>query len=209
MQKPRGRVAFLLSGSGSTLTNLLAEIEAGHVPGEVVVVLSDRDGVKGMQIAREHGIPVCLLSRREHKGRAAYGQALGEALRPYAPDLVVNGGFLTLYDIPPTLAGRILNVHPALLPSFGGKGCYGSHVHRMVLESGCRVSGCSVHFVTEEVDAGPIVGQLAVPVAWDDTVETLGARVQEAERRLYPECIRDVLSGALVLRDGRVVRATE
>lgn len=208
MEEPLGRVAFLLSGSGSTLANLLAEMQAGRVPGEVVVVLADREGIQGIEIAREHGIEVCLLPRRKHKGRAAYGQALGAALQPYAPDLVVNGGFLTVYDIPPALAGRILNVHPALLPSFGGRGCYGSHVHRMVLESGCRVSGCTVHFVTAEVDAGPIVGQTAVPVEWNDTVETLSARVQDAERRLYPTCIRDILSGALVLKDGRVVRTT-
>ena len=206
MDKSLSRVAFLLSGSGSTLTNLLAEMNAGRVPGEIVVVLADRDGIQGLEIARAHGIEVCLLPRNKHKGRAAYGQALGAALEPFAPDLVVNGGFLTLYDIPPALTGRILNVHPALLPSFGGKGCYGSHVHRMVLESGCRVSGCTVHFVTAEVDAGPIVGQTAVPVAWDDTIESLSARVQDAERQLYPACIRDILSGALVLRNGRVVR---
>ena len=201
-----GRIAFLLSGSGSTLANLLERMQAGDVPGELVVVLSDRDGVKGMDIAREHGIAVELVKRVEHKGRAAYGAAMDAALAPYEPDLVVNGGFLTLYDVPASLAGKIINVHPALLPSFGGKGFYGHHVHEAVLAAGCRVSGCSVHIVTDEVDAGPIVGQQAVEVRWDDTPDTLAARVQAAERELYPACIRDLLSGTLVLEGNRVVR---
>ena len=206
MDTAPGRIAFLLSGSGSTLTNLLARIEDGSVAAEVAVVLADREGIKGLDIARAHGIPVELVLRREHRGRAAYGAALEAALVPHAPDLLVNGGFLTLYDVPARFAGRIINVHPSLLPSFGGKGCYGSHVHRMVLEQGCRVSGCTVHFVTDDVDAGPIIGQAAVPVHWDDTIDTLAARVQEAERALYPQCIHDLLTGVLVLEGDRVVR---
>lgn len=199
------RVAFLLSGSGSTLANLLAHMERGAVRGEVCVVVSDRDGVKGLDIARDHGIPVAVVSRKAYQ-RARYSAALEEALRPFAPDLLVSGGFLTIFDVPADLEGRTINVHPALLPSFGGKGYYGHHVHEAVLKAGCRVSGCTVHFVNAEVDGGPIIEQKAVRVRTDDTVQTLAARVQAAEREIYPQVIDDLLAGRIRLEGGKVVR---
>ena len=200
------RLAFLLSGSGSTLANLLARIDDGSVPAEVVFVLADRESATGLDHARKRGIPVAVVSRRAVKGIDAYSKAFEEALRPHAPDLVINGGFLTIYHIPADLEGRILNIHPALLPAFGGKGFYGAHVHRAVLERGCLFTGCTVHFVDGKIDGGPIVAQQVVPVLPDDTVETLAARVQEAERELYPQAIADVVQGRARLVDGRVVR---
>lgn len=201
-----GRIAFLLSGSGSTLRNLLAEIEAGHVAGEVVVVVSDRPDVGGLDIAREHGIDAHVVSRKEHKGFAVYGGALETVLAPYRPDLLVSGGFLTLFAVPEAYEGRMLNVHPSLLPAFGGKGCWGHYVHEQVLAAGVRYSGCTVHFVTNVVDGGPIVDQAVVEVRDDDTPESLAARVQAAERDLYPRCIAGVLDGSLRLVAGRVRR---
>lgn len=201
----RSRIAFLLSGAGSTLVNLLDHIERGNVDAEIVVVLSDREGVKGLEIAREHGIAVGVVSRRAYQ-RERYSAALEEALRPHAPDLVVSGGFLTIYDVPPDLEGRMINVHPSLLPAFGGKGFYGNRVHRAVLERGCRISGCTVHIVNSDVDGGPILEQQAVDVLDDDTIDTLAARVQEAERELYPRVIADLLSGRTRLEGGQVVR---
>jgi phosphoribosylglycinamide formyltransferase-1 len=206
MAPAHARLAFLLSGSGSTLANLLARIDDGSVPAEVVFVLSDRESATGLEHARQRGIPVAVVSRRAVKGLDAYSKAFEEALRPYAPDLVVNGGFLTIYRVPPDLRGRILNVHPSLLPAVGGKGCYGSRVHRAVLERGCLFTGCTVHYVTDEVDGGPIVAQQVVPVRADDTADTLAARVQEAERALYPRAIADVIEGRVQLVDGRIVR---
>ena len=206
MSKP-GRIAFLLSGTGSTLANLFEEIDGGRVPGEVVVVISDREGAEGLELGRARNIPVHVVSRKAYAGRERYGKALEEALRPYAPDLVVSGGFLTLYDVPPDLSGRIVNVHPSLLPAFGGKGCYGHHVHEMVLERGVRYTGCTVHFTTDDVDGGPIVDQAVVEVRPDDTAETLAARVQEAERALYPACIAAILAGDIKVRGGKLVRA--
>jgi phosphoribosylglycinamide formyltransferase-1 len=201
-----GRIAFLLSGSGTTLANLLARIGEGAVPGAVVVVVSDRPGVGGLEIARAHGIDTRVLSRAEHRGFDAYGSALEAALAPYAPDLVVSGGFLTLFRVPASLADRILNVHPSLLPAFGGKGCWGHHVHERVLAAGVRTTGCTVHFVTNEVDGGPIVEQASVEVRPDDDAQSLAARVQAAERELYPRCIAAVLEGRVRLEDGRLVR---
>ncbi|MDF1700281.1 MAG: phosphoribosylglycinamide formyltransferase [Planctomycetota bacterium] len=200
-----GRIAFLLSGSGSTLRNLLAEIEAGRVAGQIVVVISDRPGVGGLAIAAEHGIDAHVVSRKEHKGFEAYSSAIGAALAPYDADLVVSGGFLTLFKIPAALENRMVNVHPSLLPAFGGKGCWGHHVHEKVLASGVRFTGCTVHFVTDEVDGGPIVDQALVDVRPDDTVDTLAARVQAAERELYPRCIAGILDGSIRLVEGRVV----
>lgn len=203
---PSPRIAFLLSGAGSTLANLLSAIEAGRVPGEVVLVLSDRGGAGGLERARERGLPVAVVDRRAWRGRAAYSQALEQALRPYAPDLVVLGGFLTLFDVPHDLAGRVLNVHPSLLPRHGGRGMWGLHVHRAVLASGDAESGCSVHVVTDEVDGGPLVAQARVPVLPDDTAETLAHRVQEAERALYPATIAAFLRGEWRVVKGEVVR---
>ena len=206
MNTSPGRIAFLLSGSGSTLANLLERIAAGDVPGQVVVVVSDREGVGGLDIARRHGLEALVVSRAQHRGFQAYAQALDEALRPHAPDLVVSGGFLTLFRVPPHYEGRILNVHPSLLPAFGGKGCWGHHVHDQVLAAGVRYTGCTVHFVTDVVDGGPIVDQAIVEVLPGDDADRLAARVQAAERELYPRCIAAVLAGRIRFEGGRVVR---
>jgi len=204
--KPPARIAFLLSGSGSTLKNLREKIDAGEVPGEIVFVVSDREGASGLDYARERNIPVAIVDRKTYPGSDRFSRALEEALRHYAPDLVVNGGFLSIYRVPPDLADAWLNVHPSLLPAFAGKGCYGRRVHEAVLKRGCKVTGCTVHYMTDEVDAGPIVDQVVVKVKDDDTPDTLAARVQRAERKLYPRCIADVILGNGELRDGRVVR---
>ncbi|MDA1194358.1 MAG: phosphoribosylglycinamide formyltransferase [Planctomycetota bacterium] len=193
MTRP-GRIAFLLSGSGSTLRNLLERIADGTVPAEVVLVVSDRPDVGGLEIARAAGIEAAVLPRALHRGRSAYGAALGDLLAPRHPDLVVSGGFLTIFDVPADLAGRVVNVHPSLLPAFGGKGCWGHHVHEQVLAAGVAVSGCTVHQVTNEVDGGPILAQAEVAVHSDDTVATLAERVQAAERELYPRVIAELLA---------------
>lgn len=205
MNLPARRIAFLLSGQGSTLVNLLGALDRGEVPGEVVFVGADRPGARGLEHARARGIPVAVVDRRVWRGRKAYSQALEQALRPHAPDLVVLGGFLTLFDVPPDLAGRVLNVHPSLLPHHGGKGMWGEHVHRAVLAAGDLESGCTVHVVTDEVDGGPIVAQARVPVLPEDTPESLAHRVQEAERALFPRTIAAFVRGDWRVQGGRVV----
>lgn len=202
---PPIRIAFLLSGSGSTLENLFRHLDMGTVKGEVVVVLSDKPGVRGLDRARARGVPAQVVERRAYRDGAAFDAAVETAIRPYAPDLVVMGGFLSLWHVPADWQGRVLNVHPSLLPAFGGKGCYGERVHRAVLDAGVKVTGCTVHFVDDEFDHGPIVAQAAVVVEDDDTPDTLAHRVQEAERRLFPACIRLFAEGRLRI-DGRRVR---
>jgi formyltetrahydrofolate-dependent phosphoribosylglycinamide formyltransferase len=201
----RLRVAFLLSGSGTTLENLLRHADVGQVPVEVVLVLSDRPGVKGLDRARARGIATAVVERKAYREQGAFDAAVEQAVRPHAPDLVVMGGFLSLWRLPSDLRGRVLNVHPTLLPAFGGKGCYGERLHRAVLEAGVKVSGCTVHFVDDEYDHGPIVAQAVVVVEEEDTPETLAHRVQDAERRLYPACVRLYAEGRLVV-EGRRVR---
>ena len=199
------RIAFLLSGSGTTLENLLHHIAMGIVPGEVVVVVADRPDTKGIERAKKHGIATAVVDAKAWRDPVAFEQAISDALRPHAPDLVVMGGFLRRWRPPPELRGRVLNVHPALLPAFGGKGFYGERVQQAVLDSGVKVTGCTVHFVDDEYDQGPIVAQAAVVVQSDDTLETLTQRVQEAERQLYPACVRLFAQGRLAV-EGRRVR---
>ena len=199
------RVAFLLSGSGTTLENLFEHVERGDVPAKVVVVLSDRADAKGLDRARKRGVPALVVERKAYASQASFDAALDSALRPYAPDLVAMGGFLRLWHVPPDLRGRVLNVHPSLLPSFGGKGFYGGKVHEAVLASGAKVTGCTVHFVDDEYDHGPIVAQAAVVVDDLDTPDSLAHKVREAERRLYPACVRLFAEGRLAI-EGRRVR---
>jgi formyltetrahydrofolate-dependent phosphoribosylglycinamide formyltransferase len=196
------RVVFLLSGSGTTLENLFERVDAGEVPVRVVAVVSDREGAQGLERARRRGIPAVAVP---HPGRQdAFDAAMNAAVLPHAPDLVVMGGFLRLWRLPAALRGRTLNVHPSLLPAFGGKGLYGERVHRAVIASGAKVSGCTVHLVDDEYDHGPIVAQAPVEVRDDDTPEALAHRVQEAERTLYPRCIRWFAEGRLRVEGGRV-----
>jgi phosphoribosylglycinamide formyltransferase 1 len=196
------RVVFLLSGSGTTLENLLERIEAGDVPARVVAVVSDRAGAPGLERARRRGIPATAV--RHPGSQDAFDAAMEAAVLPHAPDLVAMGGFLRLWRLPSSLRGRVLNVHPSLLPAFGGRGLYCDRIHRAVIASGAKVSGCTVHLVDDEYDHGPIVAQATVEVRDDDTPESLAHRVQEAERALYPRCVRWFAEGRLRVEGSRV-----
>lgn len=199
------RIAFLLSGSGTTLENLFRHVDMGVVKGSVVVVISDKPGVKGLDRARARGVATAVVERRAWPDVEAFSRAVEAALRPHAPDLVVMGGFLSLWKVPSDWRGRVMNVHPSLIPAFCGKGFFGERVHRAVLESGVKVTGCTVHFVDDEYDHGPIVAQAAVFVEDDDTPDSLAHRVQDAERRVFPACIRLFQEGRLRI-EGRRVR---
>lgn len=187
MSSPR-RLAILLSGSGRTLENLLDRIAAGRLAATVVVVVSSRPNVRGVDIARRAGIPVEILPR-EGQSTAQWSESIFSACRSAAPDLVVMAGFLHLLAIPADFAGRVINIHPSLLPAFGGKGFHGEHVHRAVLDRGCTVSGCTVHLVDDQYDHGRILLQSTVPVLPDDSVESLAARVFAAECEALPDAI--------------------
>jgi phosphoribosylglycinamide formyltransferase-1 len=184
------RVAVLLSGSGTSLENLLEHIDTGRVNAEVVVVVSSKEKAFGLERARKRGIPAVAVSRKKHPDKKDFNDRLHAALEPYDADLVVLLGFLSLFELRGRYEGRTLNVHPSLIPAFCGTGFYGSRVHEAVLESGVKLSGATVHLTDEQYDTGPILLQEAVPVREDDTVESLAARVQEAERRLVPRAVQ-------------------
>ena len=198
------RVAVLLSGSGRTLENLLKEIAAGELPARIELVISTRER-RGAEIARAAGIPTRVLTRRAFRDEAEFSRAVYAELEARQVELVLLAGFLRRIEIRPAYHNRIMNIHPSLLPLFGGLGLYGERVHQAVLASGMKVSGCTVHLVDEHYDAGPIVVQTCVPVLEDDTPETLGARVFAAECRLYPEAVRLFAAGRLQI-EGRRVR---
>jgi formyltetrahydrofolate-dependent phosphoribosylglycinamide formyltransferase len=198
------RLGVLLSGGGRTLENLLLRIERGELPAEVVVVIASRD-CRGVEVGRRAGIGTHLVARKELKELREYSGRITALLDAARVDLVVMAGFLSMWLIPPQYEGKVVNIHPALLPSFGGQGMYGHHVHEAVLKAGCKVSGCTVHFVTNEYDRGPIIVQRCVPVIEGDTPDTLAARVFEQECEAFPEAIRLYAQGRLRI-DGGVVR---
>lgn len=202
------KLAVLLSGSGTTLENLFEHIEQGKLPVEVAVVISSRKDAYGIERAKKRGVPTFVFPRKKYAGLQEYTEAVFEKVRASGAELVALAGFMVRIGVPEDFKNRIVNVHPALLPAFGGKGMYGHFVHEAVLEHGCRVTGCTVHIVDEDYDHGPIVLQEAVEVADDDTPETLAARVQAAEREIYPRAIRLFAEGRLRV-EGRRVRAAK
>ncbi len=201
----RPRLGVLLSGGGTTLQNLLDQIAQGRLPVEIAVVISSHPNAGGLERARRAGIPAVTVNRKEWPDGDTFNDALHAELDRHRVNLVVLAGFLSRFQLRERYAGKVLNVHPALIPAFCGKGFYGQRVHQAVLDSGVKLTGCTVHFADDQYDHGPIILQEAVPVEDDDTVETLAARVQEAERRLYPEAIRLWAAGRLHV-EGRRVR---
>lgn len=204
----RLRVAVLLSGSGRTLENLLALRDRGELEIEAPIVISSRSGVRGLDVATGAGIEAHVVSRKAYPTPEAMSARIAELLAPHDIELILLAGYLSQLQVLPEWEGRMINIHPSLLPLFGGKGLYGSRVHEAVLASGMKVSGCTVHLVDADYDAGPIVLQRCVSVLDDDTPETLGARVFAAECQAYPEAIRLFAEGRLVV-EGRRVRVLE
>lgn len=208
------RLAVLLSGAGSTMVNIHEHIERGEIPASIEVVVSSRSGVLGLERAEAFGYETRILTRRGFRKNGVfdptqYSRALMELLGPYSPDLVVMAGFMTRLADPLLSAYPVMNVHPALLPMFGGEGFYGHHVHEAVLEAGVKVTGATVHFADGRYDAGPIVMQEAVEVRDDDSADSLAARVQEAERRIYPRAIAAFARGRIRVEGRRTVTVPE
>lgn len=199
------RVAVLLSGNGTTLQNILDRSAAGELDIEVVCVVSSRADAYGLERARAAGLPAIPVVRKGYPDHASYSKAIWDAVEPHQPGLVVLAGFMSLISVPEAYYGRIMNVHPALIPAFCGKGMYGHHVHAAAIERGVKLTGVTVHFVDDKYDHGPIVLQDAVPVLDDDTPESLADRVQARERELYPRAIQLFAEGRLRI-EGRRVR---
>jgi phosphoribosylglycinamide formyltransferase-1 len=204
MTKPV-RIAVLISGSGTTLQNLLDRSADGRLPARVVQVVASRADAYGLTRAARAGISAATVERKGCASREEFSARIFDLCRKAQADLVCLAGFLQLVIIPDDFAGRVMNIHPALIPAFCGKGFHGRHVHEAVLASGVKVSGCTVHFADNVYDNGPIILQRVVPVLDDDTPDTLAARVFEQECEAYPEAIRLFAEGRLRI-EGRRVR---
>lgn len=200
------RIGVLVSGGGSNLQAIIDSIEAGRIEAEIAVVISNKPGVFALERAARHGIPALVIDHREYSSVLEYTKAIVNSLGKYQVDLVCMAGFLRILDRTLTDAypNRVLNIHPALLPAFGGKGMYGHHVHEAVIASGAKYSGATVHIVTPETDVGPIVLQGIVEVSDNDTPESLAEKVLKIEHRIYPEAIRLVLDEKIVIEGMRV-----
>jgi formyltetrahydrofolate-dependent phosphoribosylglycinamide formyltransferase len=194
------RLAVLLSGGGRTLQNFVDRIADGSLDAKIEVVVSSRRGVAGIDRARAAGLPVEVIDRRDFPDDASFSDAITAVIDRYEVDLVLQAGLMRRYLFPARYAGRVLNIHPALLPKFGGKGMYGHHVHEAVLAAGETESGCTVHVADHEYDQGPIVLQKRVAVLPDDTPESLADRVFAAECEAYPEAVRLFAAGKLPVR---------
>jgi phosphoribosylglycinamide formyltransferase 1 len=190
---PRARLAVLVSGGGRSLENLSELSARGELPVELALVLSDRDGIGALERARRLGIESLVLPWKEFASPEAFGARVFAELEARKITLCVLAGFLRLLKVPPRWSGRVLNIHPALLPAFGGKGYYGDRVHAAVLAAGVPETGCTVHYVDDQYDHGEPILQRRVPVLAGDDVHTLAARVFEEEKRALPEAIRLVL----------------
>jgi len=201
------RLAVLLSGNGTTLQNLIDRIGVGELDANIECVLSSRVKAFGLERARNNDIPAVAVSRKDHSDPEQFSDAVWAELTKFDIDLVVLAGFMSWLAVPKTFEHKIINVHGALIPAFCGKGMYGEHVHRAVLESGAKVTGVTVHFVDAEYDHGPIILQAPVPVLDDDTVDSLAERIQAQERELYPNAIQLIAEGRVHV-EGRRVRVT-
>lgn len=200
------RLAVFASGGGRSLENLAEVIARGELDAELALVVCNTPGAGVLARAERLGLPCEVIPHRDFEDPESYGRALFAAVERRDCELVILAGFLRLLVVPERWLGRVLNIHPSLLPAFGGKGFYGERVHRAVLERGVQFTGCTVHYVTNEYDAGPVLLQRCIAVAPDDDVASLAGRVFEEEKLALPEAIRRHLAGEVRLEDGRVLR---
>lgn len=198
------RLAVLISGGGTTLKNLLDKIEQQQLSAQVVLVVSSKSSAGGLEFARQAKIEHQVVVRTRDMSDDDYREAIFGPCRDADVDLVVMGGFLKHVLIPNDFENRVINIHPSLIPAFCGHGFYGHHVHQAVLDYGAKVSGCTVHFVDNQYDHGPIILQRVVPVEPQDTADQLAARVFAEECCAYPEAIQAIAEGRLE-HHGRIV----
>ena len=201
---PPIRLAVCVSGGGTTLQNLIDQIRSRRLNAQIVQVVASRPRIGAIARAEAANIPLALANRNA-RSRTDFSTSVFDPIRHSQADLVILAGFLSLIYIPPEYKGRVLNVHPSLIPAFSGEGYFGAKVHSAVLEYGAKVSGCTVHFADDAYDNGPVILQRVVPVEEDDSPETLAARVFQEECKALPEAIVMYAQGRLRI-DGRRVR---
>lgn len=198
------RIVILVSGRGSNMEAIVQRCAEQRWPAQVVAVLANRPDAEGLAFAARHGIITAVVDHKAYDSREAFDDALAQRIDSFAPDLVLLAGFMRVLGMPfvRRFEGRMLNVHPSLLPAFPGL-----HTHRRALEAGCQAAGATVHYVTPELDHGPIVMQSVVPVRAGDTAQTLAERVLATEHVIYPQSVLWFVQGKLRVADGRVVQA--
>lgn len=201
----RARLVVLAAGGGRTLENLQGRIVQDGLAAEIVLVVLSRAGIPAAERARRLGLPALVIGRENQPDPERRARLLQQAVLEARPDWVLMAGWLTLFPIPPQLEGRVLNIHPALLPEHGGPGCWGHRVHEAVAAAGARHSGCTVHFADAAYDRGPVLLQTAVPLAPGDGAEAIAAKVFAAECAAYPEALGHLLAGRARLEEGRVL----
>ena len=196
------KVAVLISGRGSNLKALIGAASAPDYPAEIMLVIANRADAAGLEFAREAKIPTAVIPHRDFASREEFDNAIDARLRETGVDLICHAGFMRIHseDFVRKWQGQMINIHPSLLPAFRG-----TEVHEQAIAEGVRISGCTVHYVIPELDAGPAIAQAAVPVHAHDTPETLAARVLEEEHKLYPLAVRLIAEGRVQLYNGRVI----
>ena len=199
------KLAVLVSGGGTTLQNLIDRIATRDLDAHIETIIGSRANLAGLERGRKAELKTDIVDRREFSSCADFSRQIFDLIDAAKIDLVCMAGWLCLLDLPQRYHGRVMNIHPALLPSFGGRGMYGRKVHEAVLAHGCKISGCTVHFVDGTYDTGPIIIQQACPVLDDDTPDTLAHRVFEEEKIAYPRAIQLFQQGRLKI-EGRRVR---
>ncbi len=199
------KIAVLISGSGRTLKNFIELIAADQLPVEIALVISSSAAAGGLEHAESAGIPTSVVNRGEYATDELFGAAIFSRCRTKEVDLVVMAGFLKFAPVPDDFAGRVVNIHPSLIPAFCGQGMYGNRVHQAVLDYGAKITGVTIHFVDNQYDHGPIIWQQPVPVFDDDTAESLAQRVFHYELECYPSVLKMIAKGQVSL-DGRKVR---
>jgi formyltetrahydrofolate-dependent phosphoribosylglycinamide formyltransferase len=197
-------LAILISGSGTTLQNLIDRINDKTLNANIQIVISSAPDTHGIKRAEQNSIPVAIVERKGFDNSDNFSNTIINEIEKYSVDLIILAGFLHLFKIPDKYTGKVMNIHPGLIPSFCGKGYYGHHVHEAVIESGVKVSGCTVHFVDNEYDCGPIIIQRVVQVHEDDSPETLAQRVFKEECIAYPEAINLFAEGRLKIEERKV-----
>jgi len=198
------RLGILISGGGRTMVNIQNQIETGELNAKIVLVISSRAATKGIERAKNIGLEPRIIRRKDFDDIKSFSNRIFEELKESGVDLVVQAGWLCLWQIPAQYKNRVMNIHPALLPSFGGQGMWGHHVHEAVLKAGCKITGCTVHFCTNEYDVGPIIVQRSCVVKHDDDADSLAARVFRQECIAYPEAIRLFCENRLAIENGVV-----
>ncbi len=197
-------LAVLLSGSGKTLQNLIDKIGDKTLNAKIQIVISSSPDAYGLKRAKKNNIPATVVKYSDYNSAKVFSNAIIKEIEEHPIDLIILAGFMHLFKVPDKYSGKVMNIHPGLIPSFCGKGYYGHHVHEAVIESGVKVSGCTVHFVDNEYDNGPIIIQRTVPVHEGDTPDNLVQKVFKEECIAYPDAINFFAEGRLKIEGSRV-----